>query len=180
MKYSIMNRIDSSNWAPTNHSLSITPTFAKLVYQIETKYTLNFGEYVFNQTMKHADSYIVKLQITFPCLITRIILKQHPQVFHAEEMRNKKSLPLTLDKKLFVETHIPNIMVKHRDQTIGGSSSPVSKATIKDVLLELMEVSKCLQETITAIIIRKKKADGLIKIMNKKKETCEQITDSEK
>ncbi|KAI5440691.1 hypothetical protein KIW84_010244 [Lathyrus oleraceus] len=59
-------------------------------------------------------------------------------------------------------------------QTDGGNSSPVSKTTRTDVLLELMEVSKAMQETITANTIRKRHVVGLIKMMSKEKEDDEE------
>ncbi|KAI5394588.1 hypothetical protein KIW84_061286 [Lathyrus oleraceus] len=96
---------------------------------------------------------------------------------HAEERRNKKPLPLTLDKKLFVGTHVPNIMAKHHGQTVSGSSSLVSKATRKDVLYELMEVSKALQVTITSSTIRKRSVDGLIKMLNKENDVKDEDED---
>lgn len=138
-----------------------------------------FEEYVFNQTMKHVNSFVVNLPITFPFLIIGIILKQHRNIVHAEEMKNMKPLPLTLGKKPFVGRHVPETMVKHQGQTPGGSSSLVSKATKKDVLLELIEVSKSMQETISASTTKKKKVDELIKILNKERETDEKTYDSE-
>lgn len=97
---------------------------------------------------------------------------------HDEEMKNKKPLPLTLDKTLFVGIYVPNIVVKHHGQTVGGSSY-VSKATRKNVLSELMEVLKYLQETITTSTVRKKKRDELIKVMNKKEETNKETSHNE-
>lgn len=90
---------------------------------------------------------------------------------HPEEVCNKKLRPVTLDYRLFVKTYFPNIMMtKNQDQATGENSSPASKATIKDVLLELMEVSKTLQETITTSTVRKRNMDGLIKMLSKEKE----------
>lgn len=130
--------------------------------------------------MNHFDSFTVKRPIAFPCLITKIILKQQPNIVHAKEMKNKNHLPLALDKKLFVGTHVPDIMVKYHDQIVGGSSSHVSKATKKkDVLLEQGEVAKSRQETISASTIRKKKVGEMIKIMNKNELTDEETTQYE-
>lgn len=61
--------------------------------------------------MKHVGSYAVKLPIDFLCLMIGIILKQHLNIVHAEEMKNKKPLPLTLNYILFVGAHAPDIMV---------------------------------------------------------------------
>lgn len=119
--------------------------------------------------MKHADSFAVKLPIAFPYILTRIVLNQHPEVFHPQDTL-KKVWPLTLDKKLFVGIHVPNIMVKYQGQSASENSSPISKATIKYVLLGLIEVSKYLQETIISSTIRKRNFDGLIIMFSKKKE----------
>lgn len=107
VKYAIMKKIGETNQALINHNSGITLVFAKLVYQIKAKSRLNFGEYVLNQTMKHADSYEVKLLIDFPCLITGIILNQHPNIVNAKEIKNKKPGALTLDYMLIVGTHVP-------------------------------------------------------------------------
>lgn len=58
-------------------SSSIPSGLAKLIYQIGTKAKINFGEYAFDQTMKHVEFFAIKLPIALPCLITRIILKHH-------------------------------------------------------------------------------------------------------
>ena len=68
------------------------------------------------------------------------------------------------------------VIVCHHGQNVGRISPPVSKATRKDVLSELMEVSKSLKEIITKSRIRKKKMDRL----NKKVETYEDLVNNEK
>ncbi|MCI32468.1 envelope-like protein [Trifolium medium] len=90
--------------------------------------------------MKQAKSFAVKLPITFPSLITEIILSQHPDIMHPDEIESKKPHPLSLDYKLLV-------------------------ATKDDVLAELMEISKALGETIKVSTERKIHMDNLIKSM---------------
>lgn len=70
-------------------------------------------------------------------------------------------------------THIPDIIVKHHGQT-DGNSSPVSKASIKDVLLELREVSKAMHETITASTIRTRNVDGIFKMLTQENDVDEE------
>lgn len=181
MKHAALNKIGVANWAPNNHSSRITLTLDKMIFQIRTKSKLNIGEYVFDQTVKHADSFTVKLPIIIPYLIIVIILKQHPEVSHPQETPRKKTGPLNLDRKMFVRTHGPYIMVKHQGQTVGENSSYLSKATKKDVLYELMEVSKDLQATISASTTKKKKVDELTNLMTNEKEgEDEEEVDSEK
>lgn len=111
MKYAILNRIGASNWAPTNHIFSITTTLATLIFLIGTKSNLNFGDYVFDQTMKHVDSFVFKPPIDFPCLLTGIILSQYPMIIRPQEIPSKKGRSVTLNKKLFVGTHVLDIVV---------------------------------------------------------------------
>lgn len=58
--------------------------------------------------MNHVDSFVMKLTITFPCLINRIIMNKHHNVLHPEDAQLQNARPLNLDKKLFVGTHVPN------------------------------------------------------------------------
>jgi hypothetical protein len=80
----------SVNYASTNHGSGITPMLAKMIYLIGTRRKLNFGNHVFNQTMKHADSFAIKLPISFSCLITGVILHQHPDILRPEDTPSKK------------------------------------------------------------------------------------------
>lgn len=116
--------------------------------------------------MKHSDSYAVKLHIIFPCLITCIILKQHPNTVHADEIKSKNPCPLTLEYIVFAGTHVPNIMVpRNKIHTYNEIFSSMSKATKEDILHELFEVSKGLQATITSSTIGKKKVDDWIMLL---------------
>lgn len=46
-KYATVNKIGVPKWVPTNHISSIIPSLAILLYQICTRVTFDFGEYVF-------------------------------------------------------------------------------------------------------------------------------------
>ncbi|MCH93110.1 envelope-like protein, partial [Trifolium medium] len=129
----ILNRIGAANWAPTNHGSGITPQLAKLIYLIETKGKLNFGEHVFNLTMKHANTFAVKLPIAFPCLITSIILSQHPEILQPGETQVKKPTILTFDYRLFVGSHVPDIVISKVQDTVEPSTS-LTKASKNEVL----------------------------------------------
>lgn len=47
VKYVILFKIGIPNWTPSSHGSSITPSLARLLYQIGTKVAFDFGEYVF-------------------------------------------------------------------------------------------------------------------------------------
>lgn len=53
-----------------NHNSGITTSLVKIIYQICTKDMFDFGEYVLEQVLKQAESYVVKLHIGVPALIS--------------------------------------------------------------------------------------------------------------
>ncbi|XP_050894157.1 uncharacterized protein LOC127100891 [Lathyrus oleraceus] len=81
--YEILHRIGASNRVPTNHTSTITTGLGKFIYVVGTKTNFDFGDYVFEQTLKHAStcrsgeestsstskaSLIVKLKDTYKAL----------------------------------------------------------------------------------------------------------------
>ncbi|KAK2369565.1 hypothetical protein QL285_082691 [Trifolium repens] len=160
VKYAILNRIDTTNWAPTNHSSGITPNLAKLIYIIGTGKKLDFGKHVFEQTMKHVETNATKLPIAFPSLITEIILSQQPSILLPEEYESRRPPPISFNRKLFGEPHVPDIEFKEKEAV--ETSAPLDKSSQKKVLAEFIQVSKELDETIKSSTIRKTCVDHLI------------------
>ena len=70
VKYAILHKIDVANWAPFSHTSSVSSSMARLIYAVGTKSPMDFGAYVFDQTLKHGESFAVKMHIAFPCLLT--------------------------------------------------------------------------------------------------------------
>ncbi|KAK2397005.1 hypothetical protein P8452_18147 [Trifolium repens] len=174
VKYAILNRIGAANWAPTNHGSGITPMLAKMIFLIGTKKKLNFGDHVFNQTMKHAETYAVKLPIAFPCLITGMILRQYPNILYPDEAPTKKPQVLSFDYKLFVGTHVPDIVFPKMKETAEASGS-MPRTNKEDVLAELMQISKTLEQTIKTSTARKTHVDNLIKSIMEEGEGEEEV-----
>jgi hypothetical protein len=135
---------------------------AKMIFLIGTKKKINFGDHVFIQTMKHAETYAVKLPIAFPCLITGMILRQYPSILYPDDAPTKKPQVLSFDYKLFAGTHVPDIVFPKMKEAAEASSS-LPRANKKDVLAELMQISKTLGETIKTSTTRKQHVDNLIK-----------------
>ncbi|XP_058783313.1 uncharacterized protein LOC131657989 [Vicia villosa] len=161
----------TANWKPTNQKSTITLALAKLIFQIGIKAKINFSEFVFEQTMRHAESFALKLPIAFSYIILGIILKHHPDIMNQGYIKGKKVLPLTFNRKLFIGTRVPIIvMPQHKSQIVSGSFSHISKAIRNNLLLELNEISTALQEAITTCITIKENVYELIKTLSKKKE----------
>ncbi|KAK2374760.1 hypothetical protein QL285_075700 [Trifolium repens] len=162
VKYDILNRIGAANWAPTNHGSGITPMLAKMVFLIGTKKKINFGDHVLNQTMKHAETYAVKLPIAFPCLITGMILSQYPNILYPDKAPTKKPQVQSFDYKLFAGTHVPDIVFPKMKEAAEASDF-MPRANKEDVLAELIQISKTLEQTIKTSTARKNHVNNLIK-----------------
>lgn len=103
VKYVILHRIGVANWVPTNHNSNIAIGLGKFIYIVGTKTKFEFGSYVFDQTMKHDASFVVKIPIAFPLLICGVILSQHPSILHSYDSICKRDPPLSLHYRLFTE-----------------------------------------------------------------------------
>ncbi|XP_057444148.1 uncharacterized protein LOC130736326 [Lotus japonicus] len=100
-KYAILFKIGCANWMATNHLSGVTPPLARILYVIGTGGEFDFGKLVFDQTLKHAGSYAVRLPILFPCLLFELIVKQHPHVV------KQRVLPVPVDKLIKAMTQVP-------------------------------------------------------------------------
>ncbi|XP_057443265.1 uncharacterized protein LOC130735205 [Lotus japonicus] len=131
----------------------------KLIYKIGNMIPVDFDTFMFKQTLKHVETCVVKLPISFPSLIIEIILQQHPKIVRDDEEDMLKGAPITLDHRLFSRPHVPDIVVPS-SRTF--SSALVSKAGRRAVIDELQVVSKAIQETITTSTARKAKVHELL------------------
>src|ERR1044072_3464319 len=51
VKYAILHKISAANWAPTSHTSTINASLVRLLFAIGTKSKLDFGSYVFQQSL---------------------------------------------------------------------------------------------------------------------------------
>ncbi|KAH1266245.1 hypothetical protein GmHk_01G001776 [Glycine max] len=161
VKYAILHRIGAANWVPTNHTSTIATGLGKFLYAVGTKSKFNFGNYIFDQTVKHSESFAVKLPIAFPTVLCGIMLSQHPNMLNYTDSVMKRESPLSLHYKLFEGTHVPDI-VSTSVSTSGKAAA--SGAVSKDALIaELKDTCKVLEATIKATTEKKMELELLIK-----------------
>ncbi|KAH1232854.1 hypothetical protein GmHk_09G025429 [Glycine max] len=157
VKYAILHRIGAANWVPTNHTSTVATGLGKFLYAVGTKSKFNFGNYIFDQTVKHSESFAVKLPIAFPTVLCGIMLSQHPNILNYIDSVMKRESPLSLHYKLFEGTHVPDIV-----STSGKAAA--SGAVSKDALIaELKDTCKVLEATIKATTEKKMELERLIK-----------------
>ncbi|KAL5166220.1 hypothetical protein HKD37_18G051226 [Glycine soja] len=157
VKYAILHRIGAANWVPTNHTSTVATGLGKFLYAVGTKSKFNFGNYIFDQTVKHSESFAVKLPIAFPTVLCGIMLSQHPNILNYTDSVKKRESALSLHYKLFEGTHVPDIV-----STSGKAAA--SGAVSKDALIaELKDTCKVLEATIKATTEKKMELERLIK-----------------
>ncbi|KAL5184464.1 hypothetical protein HKD37_17G048159 [Glycine soja] len=157
VKYAILHRIGAANWVPTNHTSTVATGLGKFLYAVGTKSKFNFGNYIFDQTVKHSESFAVKLPIAFPTVLCGIMLSQHPNMLNHIDSVMKRESALSLHYKLFEGTHVPDIV-----STSGKAAA--SGAVSKDALIaELKDTCKVLEATIKATTEKKMELERLIK-----------------
>ncbi|XP_050914610.1 uncharacterized protein LOC127129480 [Lathyrus oleraceus] len=57
VKYAMLHKVGAANWVPTNHKSTVSVALGKSIYAVGTKARVNYGAYIFDQTMKHAGSF---------------------------------------------------------------------------------------------------------------------------
>lgn len=158
VKYAILHRIDTTNWVATNHTSTISTGLGKFIYVVGTKRAFDFGKYIFEQVLKQALSTAVKMPICFPSLIYGIILNQHPGILLPIDSVNKKDSPLSLHYKLFVGSHVPDIVMT-------SSQTPGLATSKKSVFAQLKDTCKKLEDSIRSNTTTKIKLETLMKAM---------------
>ncbi|XP_050875730.1 uncharacterized protein LOC127079391 [Lathyrus oleraceus] len=142
--------IGAANWVPTNHKTIVAVMLGKFIYVVGTKANFDYGSYIFDQTLKHAGSFSVKGPIAFPSLICGIVLNQFPNILTENNSVKKRDNPMSFDHKLFLGTHVPDIVMTT------GETSRVSKQSGKVVVIAM------LKETCRELEARKLNLEKLI------------------
>ncbi|KAH1190217.1 hypothetical protein GmHk_20G057836 [Glycine max] len=157
VKYAILHRIGAANWVPTNHTSTVATGLGKFLYAVGTKSKFNFGNYIFDQTVKHSESFAVKLPIAFPTVLCGIMLSQHPNILNYTDSVMKKESPLSLHYKLFEGTHVPDIV------STSGKAAALGAVSKDALIAELKDTCKVLEATIKATTEKKMELERLIK-----------------
>lgn len=168
VKYVVLHKIGVMNRVPTNHTSNIAIGVGKFIYIIGTKLNFDFGSYVFYQTMKYDASYAVKMPIAFPSLICGVILSQHPNILINSDSTCKTDPPVLLHYRLFTGKYVPDIVM-----TSGHTSSRSTDRT--NILTDMKNTCKTLDDTIHNYTERKCKIEMLIKALSK--EECGEKVD---
>jgi hypothetical protein len=134
VKYAMLHKVGAANWVPTNHKSTVSVMLGKFIYAIGTKAKVDYGTYIFDQTMKHAGSFSVKGPIAFPSLICGIVLNQFPHILTDNDFVKRRESPLAFSYKLFQGKHVPDIVMTSEEASKAGHQP--DKAAVIAVLRE--------------------------------------------
>jgi hypothetical protein len=143
VKYAILNRIGAVNLVLTTHSSDIATGLGKFIYFVGTKTKMNIGQYIFEQTVKHAKTDVVRCPIAFPTLLCGVMLEQHLGLITAVDVSEKREPPLTLHPKLFKADHVSDLVAT------SGSAPAVGTMTKQEIIAALKD---------TCVMMDKRKA----------------------
>ncbi|KAK6114750.1 LOW QUALITY PROTEIN: hypothetical protein DH2020_007019 [Rehmannia glutinosa] len=74
--YGVLFKIALSNWVPSSHSSSVTREQATVIYLIGKGLPFNFGQLVFDQVLRHAESSSASGVLPFPSTIYLLLCSQ--------------------------------------------------------------------------------------------------------
>ncbi|XP_050916171.1 uncharacterized protein LOC127131285 [Lathyrus oleraceus] len=160
VKYASLHRIGVAIWVPINHTSNIATGLGKFIYIVGNKTEFDFGSYVFDQTMKHAVSFVVKMPIAFPTLICGVILSQHPSILLSSDSVCKRDPSLSLHYRLFIGKYVQDIVMTY-------GRKPSRPTTRTCILADLKDTYKTLNETITICTERKSRLEIMINALSK-------------
>jgi hypothetical protein len=141
VKFSMLHKIGAANWVPTNHKSTISTGLERFIYAVGTRTKFDYGSYIFEQTMKHAESYAIKGPIAFPSLLCGIIIDQYPDILVEKDSVCKRAPALGFHYKLFQGTHVPDIVM-----TSVETSNVKTNSKKADVIVVLRETCRELEE----------------------------------
>ena len=159
VKFAILHNIGAANWVPTNHKSTISIGLGRFIFVVGTKAKFDYGTYIFEQTLKHADSYAIKGPIAFPSLLCGIITDQYPDILVNRDSVCKRAPALGFHYKLFQGKHVPDIVMTSAETSNVKANS--QKANVIAVL----------KETCRELEARKQTIEELISTLEKEKDT---------
>src|ERR1043165_9639476 len=117
---------------PTNHKSTISIGLGRFIYAVGTQAKFDYGSYIFEQTLKHAESYAIKGPIAFPSLLCGIIIDQFPDILVERDAVCERAPALGFHYTRFQGRHVPDIVMTSGETSNVKATS--QKATVLAVL----------------------------------------------
>ncbi|XP_058726171.1 uncharacterized protein LOC131597492 [Vicia villosa] len=139
VKYAILHRIGAANWVPTQHKSTISAILGKFIFAIGTKTKVDYGTYIFEQTLKHAGTHVHDVVTTSagPSKDSTTTSKAAMIAILGETCKDLESIKLALEKLISsLETdegaECADTDVEEHGEDDGGSDSEIEKEASPD------------------------------------------------
>ncbi|KAA0066271.1 gag-pol polyprotein [Cucumis melo var. makuwa] len=109
VKYSILHRIEISNWIPSTHASTISTSLGHFVYLVGTGVKVNVGEFIFNHLLRHIDTFTIHIPICFPRILSGFLLAQQSTILTPLNIVGTAPWVIQLSMRLFQGSHIPDV-----------------------------------------------------------------------
>ncbi|KAA0025424.1 uncharacterized protein E5676_scaffold68G00600 [Cucumis melo var. makuwa] len=125
VKYSILHRIEISNWIPSTHASTISTSLGHFVYLVGTGVKVNVGEFIFNHLLRHVDTFGIHIPICFPQILSGFLLAQQSTILTPLNTVGSAPRVIPLNMRLFQGAHIPNVASEF-DNAASKTSNPAA------------------------------------------------------
>lgn len=109
VKYVILHKIGIMNWYLSTHIAIIYTSLAQLIYQIGTGTLIHAGYLIFQQILRHVNTYDINISICFPQILIGFLLAQHPNIITDDEVAGPAPRIIVLSYKLFQGSHVSDL-----------------------------------------------------------------------
>lgn len=126
-RYSVLHKIALHNWMPSSHRSTVRADLALFLYNVGTKGCIDFGQFVFDHVMDHAEAQVSQKPIGFPSLLFGLIMSQ-VDVTSKDDVYEPETPKVVLTDKLknasYHVNDIPDPIIS--DSTVVHTSSTLS------------------------------------------------------
>uniref|UniRef100_A0A1S4E0U5 Putative plant transposon protein domain-containing protein n=1 Tax=Cucumis melo TaxID=3656 RepID=A0A1S4E0U5_CUCME len=152
VKYSILHRIEITNWILSMHASTISTSLGHFVYLVGTGVKVNVGEFIFNHLLRHVDTFAIHILICFPRILSGFILAQQSTILTSLDIVGSAPRVISLSMRLFQGAHFPDVAAEFDNAP--GKTSTLCVSLANRLLQALIAESRALTRQISELTDR--------------------------